>query len=82
MAFPADFDSCFVPVTECVIVRHVIFFFIIAVASIGWCANPKPAARDPLNGAWALTSGVMAGKEVTDEVRKSTRLGRSIIDTN
>jgi uncharacterized protein (TIGR03067 family) len=70
----ADSTSGSVPVTECVIVRHVTFLMIIAVASVGWCADPTPE-RDPLNGAWSLTSGVMSGKKVTDEVRKNTRIG-------
>jgi uncharacterized protein (TIGR03067 family) len=54
-------------------VRHVTFVIIIAVASTGLCADPKPA-KDPLNGAWTLASGVMAGEKMSDEVRKSVHL--------
>jgi uncharacterized protein (TIGR03067 family) len=58
---------------EGVMVRRVSFLIILAVASTGLCADPKPA-KDPLSGGWTLASGVMAGEKMSDEVRKSIRL--------
>jgi uncharacterized protein (TIGR03067 family) len=46
---------------------------VLAVASTGLCADPKPA-KESLSGSWNLTSGVMAGEKMTDEVRKGVRL--------
>jgi uncharacterized protein (TIGR03067 family) len=54
-------------------VRRVSFLIILAVASTGLCADPKPA-KDPLNGVWNLASGVMSGEKMSDEVRKSIHL--------
>ena len=53
--------------------RHVTLLAVLAVASTGLCADPKPA-KDSLSGSWALASGVMAGEKMTDEVRKSVHL--------
>jgi uncharacterized protein (TIGR03067 family) len=47
---------------------------ILAFASTGWCADPKPANDDPLNGRWTLARGVMAGEKMSVEVRKSIQL--------
>ena len=54
-------------------VGRVSFLIILAVASTGLCADPKPA-KESLGGSWNLTSGVMAGEKMTDEVRKGVRL--------
>jgi uncharacterized protein (TIGR03067 family) len=85
LAFPLQTGASW-PVTVCgldaglplifgegVMVRRVSFLIILAVASTGLCADPKPA-KDSLNGAWTLASGVMAGEKMSDEVRKSVHL--------
>jgi uncharacterized protein (TIGR03067 family) len=50
-------------------VRRVSFLIILAVASTGLCADPKPA-KDPLRGAWQPTSAVMAGEKMSDDAMK------------
>jgi uncharacterized protein (TIGR03067 family) len=55
-------------------VRHVTFLLIISVASFGWGADPTPAPKDPLYGAWALTSGVKAGDKVAPDLLKKSRM--------
>jgi len=59
-----------------IIVRHLTFLFIMAIASTGFCADPKAPEREAaaLNGMWTLTSGVTSGEKMTDEVLKSIHL--------
>jgi uncharacterized protein (TIGR03067 family) len=55
-------------------VRHATFLIVIAIASTGLSADPQSPAKDPLNGTWTLSSGVMSGKNMADDVVKSVRL--------
>jgi uncharacterized protein (TIGR03067 family) len=58
---------------EIVIVRYVTLLAVMALASTGLCADQKPA-KDSLSGSWTLTSGVMSGEKMTEEVRLSVHL--------
>jgi len=55
--------------------KHVLVLLVLAVASVGWCADPKPSKSETaLNGRWTPESAVMAGKAFPDEVRKAISL--------
>ena len=55
--------------------KHVLVLLVLAVASVGWCADPKPSKSEKaLNGRWTPESAVMAGKPLPDEIRKSIQL--------
>jgi uncharacterized protein (TIGR03067 family) len=48
---------------------------IVAIASMGWCADTKAAETDrALNGSWALTAGEQSGEKMSDETLKSIHL--------
>ena len=55
--------------------KHCVVLIVLAVASVGLCANPKPPSEDKaLNGRWTPESAVMAGKELPREELKSMHL--------
>jgi uncharacterized protein (TIGR03067 family) len=48
--------------------KHCVVLIVLAVASVGLCADPKPPKADTaLNGWWRPHSAVMAGKELPRE---------------
>jgi uncharacterized protein (TIGR03067 family) len=58
-----------------IIMKQVTFLLVMAVASTGWCADPAPAKKAPsVNGKWALTSGVMSGEKMDEDMQKSIQL--------
>jgi uncharacterized protein (TIGR03067 family) len=55
--------------------KQVAVLIVLAVASVGLCADPKePKADKALNGPWTAESAVMAGKELPREELKSMHL--------
>jgi uncharacterized protein (TIGR03067 family) len=55
--------------------KHCVVLIVLAVASVGLCADPKPPSADKaLNGRWTPESAVMAGKELPREELKSMHL--------
>jgi uncharacterized protein (TIGR03067 family) len=57
-----------------IIVRQVTFLCIMAMASTGWCADPKPAKDTAINGNWKLASGETSGEKMADDVLKTIHL--------
>jgi uncharacterized protein (TIGR03067 family) len=55
-------------------VRQVAFLCIMAMASTGWCADPKPAKDTAINGNWKLAAGEKSGEKMTDDVLKTIHL--------
>jgi uncharacterized protein (TIGR03067 family) len=55
--------------------KHCVVLIVLAVASVGLCADPKPPKADKaLTGRWTPESAVMAGKELPSEALKSMSL--------
>ena len=55
--------------------KHCVVLIVLAVASVGLCADPKaPTADKALIGRWTPESAVMAGKELPREELKSMHL--------
>jgi uncharacterized protein (TIGR03067 family) len=55
--------------------RTFTVLIVLAVASVGWCADPKqPKEATSVNGRWTPDSAVMAGNAFPEEVRKSIQL--------
>ncbi|HEV8066759.1 MAG TPA: TIGR03067 domain-containing protein [Planctomycetaceae bacterium] len=55
--------------------KQVAVLIVLAVASVGLCADPKePKADKALIGRWTPDSAVMAGKELPSEALKSMHL--------
>jgi uncharacterized protein (TIGR03067 family) len=52
--------------------RKFTFVCIVAMASTGWCADPKKEAA--VKGNWTLASGVMSGEKMAEDVQKSIHL--------
>ena len=58
--------------------KQLAVLIVLAVASVGLCADPKaPKTDKALNGMWTPESAVMAGKEVPREALKSMELVRA-----
>ncbi len=54
--------------------RTVAFMCVMAVGSVGWCADTKAPARGTITGLWALSSGVMNGEKMDAEAVKAIHL--------
>ena len=55
--------------------KHCAVLIVLAVASVGLCADPKgPKADKALNGMWTPESAVMAGKDLPSDALKAMRL--------
>ncbi|HEV8002427.1 MAG TPA: TIGR03067 domain-containing protein [Planctomycetaceae bacterium] len=55
--------------------KHCVVLIVLAVASVGLCADPKaPKADKALTGRWTPESAVMAGKDLPREALKSMHL--------
>lgn len=54
--------------------KHLLVLLVLAVASVGWCADPKVKSEKALNGRWTPESAVLAGKPLPDEIRKAIQL--------
>lgn len=55
--------------------KHCAVLIVLAVASVGLCADPKaPKADKALNGLWAPESAVMAGKDLPGDALKAMGL--------
>jgi uncharacterized protein (TIGR03067 family) len=58
-----------------IIMKQVTFLCIMAMASTGWCADPKDPAKDTaINGNWKLAAGEKSGEKMPDDVLKSIQL--------
>jgi uncharacterized protein (TIGR03067 family) len=55
--------------------KHCVVLIVLAVASVGFCADPKqPKADKALTGKWTPASAVLGGKDLPAEALKSTNL--------
>ena len=54
--------------------RTVAFMCVMAVGSVGWCADTKAPEKGTINGLWALSSGVMNGEKMDAEAAKAIHL--------
>ncbi len=54
--------------------RTVAFLCVMAVGSVGWCADTKTPEKGTLNGLWAVTSAVHAGEKLDADAAKGIHL--------
>ncbi|HET6327609.1 MAG TPA: TIGR03067 domain-containing protein [Planctomycetaceae bacterium] len=54
--------------------KHCTVLIVLAIASTGFCADPKAPKADTMNGRWTPETAVMAGEAFPEEMRKSIHL--------
>ncbi len=54
--------------------KHSTVLIVLAMASTGFCADPKAPKANTMNGRWTPESAVMAGEAFPDEMRKSIHM--------